>query len=171
MQEIRKKYLAELSEITSPYFSKSPNSYKMLQHTPSKFTNSGLSDIFPDFQSKSQIKLEKPARIQPRPVTSVSCKKIPFLQVSKKPIQLGSSDHYIEFAKYIDSLIYLKSLTSELHINYLLTNSARQTSAENLIPFIPLENLSKEALIEKTLQLTAVVRNHIEPSSGSIEML
>ena len=149
MDDTKKKYLAELSGITSPYFTTSSSkSYKLFQQTPSKFSNSSLSEIFPDLSSKLQIKLDS-------------------ISITNKTPTLSHSDAYDEFKQYIDSLYHIKSIQNELNINFLLTNSNNNHKiTEQYIPIINPENLNKKTIIETLGILTVNLRNFLHPNSN-----
>ena len=168
MDDTKKKYLAELSGITSPYFTTSSSkSYKLFQQTPSKFSNSSLSEIFPDLSSKLQIKVEKPSRINPRPITAKSPLKLDSISITNKTPTLSHSDAYDEFKQYIDSLYHIKSIQNELNINFLLTNSNNNHKiTEQYIPIINPENLNKKTIIETLGILTVNLRNFLHPNSN-----
>lgn len=157
MENVKKKYFAELSGITSSYFLTTSKSYKLFQQTPSKFSGSSLSEIFPDLPSKKQVRVSP---CKPRPLTVKSQKSLE--RVNKKKA-ITHSENYEEFKGYFESLCHLKPLYGELHINYLVANANNMDAInENYLNVVDQSEISKEGLVNAANALTSKVREHIQ---------
>ncbi|OMJ87504.1 hypothetical protein SteCoe_10756 [Stentor coeruleus] len=166
--EDKKKYYLELSGLTSAYFNNMPKTNKILQQTPSRFSASSLSEIFPDLKSKSSVKLERIKRNISRPTTATMT-EVAQLENSYKQNTASHSEMYLDFNSYIGSLKHIKALQNELSITYLLVSSQKPTHGrfETSIPFIQTENLNKETLIDACKKLTSEFRFYLKSSSQS----
>lgn len=166
--EDKRKYYLELSGVTSAYFNNGPKTNKILQQTPSRFSASSLSEIFPDLKSKSSVKLERLNKNISRPTTATMTEVVQ-LENSYKQNTASHSEMYLDFNSYIGSLKHLKALQNELSITYLLVSSQKPTHGryDSSIPYIQPEHLNKDTLIEITKKLTSEFRFFLKSSTQS----
>lgn len=174
MDENKKKYLAELSDISSNYFLTPKKVYSLYQQTTTtKFSASPFSNIFPNLKSKNNLKRINDPRIKSRPVTSKSCNKLETSE-TKKVLIKDQTGYYEDFKKFIDSLSHMKSLCNELNINYLIANSGGlDRASEEWITEVDSEDFDKDTLVAFVSKLTIVIREYIKPNTDckNIEVL
>ena len=173
MKETRKKYLADLSGITSPYFTSHKPEIKSIQRTPSRFCSSNLSEIFPELSSKQNLKKVSPSRLRPYTVMSKSQSRQNIL-----PTNISSptahSDNQQEFNNYMKSLTHLRGLYNNLTINYLISNSSDTSRiVETYIPRLTEDCITKETLIRIATDLTECLKDFIQSNTNGkhIEVL
>jgi hypothetical protein len=160
--ELKKKYLAELSDLASPFFSSTPSSTNITKHIPSRFVSANTSELFPDVPTKKILRVRTEKNFKTRPMTtSASVNRI---ESAQKQERVAHTAKYETFEAYASSLKYMNSLLDDLSINFLLVSATEKQNTVLDTSNSFFDDLNRDKLIDcaksLTIELRSCLKNH-----------